>query len=154
MVVVKGPLDPVEEIHTDTVGHSMTQQQFKQECDINYILSRYSETGCCDHVMNKEPRYMDCSSLTAKTFQDHLEFAFDFEEHFDSLPQEIRDRFEDDPTLMMEYLSDESNYDEAVKLGILASDGSSEVTQRSEVPVSDQALQTPSLEGNGREEKE
>lgn len=152
MVKVKGPLDPVEEVHTDTEGHSMTQQQFKQECDINYILSRYTEYGYCEHVMGVEPKYMDCSSLTAKTFQEHLDFALDFEEHFDSLPQEIRDRFEDDPALMMEFLSDEANYDEAVKLGILTSDGSANGTAQGDVQLSDQAVQTPSLDADGREE--
>lgn len=152
MVTVKGPLDPVEEVHTDTVGHSLTQQQFKQECDINYILSRYSEYGYCEHLMNVEPKYMDCSALTAKTFQEHLDFAMDFEDHFDSLPQEIRDRFEDDPALMMEFLSDEANYDEAVKLGILTSDGSVNGASQGDVKLNEHAQQTPSLEENGREE--
>lgn len=152
MVKIKGPYDPVEQVCSDTVGHSMTQKQFKHECDINNILSKYTEYGYCEHVMNAEPRYLDCSSLTAKTFQEHLDFALDFEEHFDSLPQEVRDRFNDDPEEMMEFLSEEENYNEAVALGLLPKDASREEAKRSEATKGEASSQTPSLEATSRED--
>lgn len=116
---IKGPYDPVDEVDTNTIGISMTQQQFKDECDINNILRRYAEYGTCDHMMRKEGRYVDCSDITAKTFQEHLDFMLDFEEHFDSLPEKVREYFDDDPTMLMEYLADGRNYDKLSELGVL-----------------------------------
>lgn len=129
---IKGPYDPVEEVHSNTVGPSMTQQQFKDECDVNNILRKYSEYGHLDHVNRAQPRYMDCSSISAHTFQEHLDFMMDFEDHFDSLPEEIRKRFDDDPSLMMEFLSDERNHEEAMRIGILKGEAPVVEPQRSE----------------------
>lgn len=129
---IKGPYDPVEEVYSDTVGPSLTQQQFKDECDINNILRRYSEYGYLDHVTKSQPRYMDCSSISARTFQEHLDFMMDFEDHFDSLPEEVRQRFDNDPSLMMEFLSDEGNHEEAMRIGLLKGEAQNNEPQRSE----------------------
>lgn len=145
---IKGPYDPVDEVDTNTTGISMTQQQFKDECDINNILRRYSEYGTCDHVMRKEGRYVDCSDITAKTFQEHLDFMMDFEEHFDTLPEKVKEYFDDDPTMLMEYLADERHYDKLAELGVLKRKDSV-----ASEPISDKdtSKESPSSSSEGEE---
>lgn len=142
---IRGPYDPVDEVDTNTVGESMTQQQFKDECDINNILRRYADYGTCDHIMRKEGRYVDCSDITAKTFQEHLDFMLDFEEHFDSLPEKVREFFDDDPTMLMEYLADGKNYDKLTELGVLKRKDS----EASEPTSGKTATETPASETSG-----
>lgn len=144
-IFIKGPYDPVEECNTDTVGHSLTQQQFKDECDIHRILTRYAEYGTCDHLMRVAPKYVDCTHISSKTFQDHLDFMMDFDDYFDSLPQEVRDKFDDDPEAMMEYLADEKNFEAACELGIISKD--SERATASERPLKNENS-TPSSESS------
>ena len=42
------------------------------------------------------------------------------QQSFDSIPSEIRDRFNNDPKLLIDFLSKEENMEEAVKLGLRA----------------------------------
>ena len=56
-----------------------------------------------------------------------FEEAFDFqssmnviraaEEAFNAMPAEVRDRFQNDPGLFLEFANDASNYDEALRRG-------------------------------------
>ena len=39
---------------------------------------------------------------------------------FDSLPSSLRERFSNDPSRLLAFVDDESNFDEAVKLGLLS----------------------------------
>jgi phage internal scaffolding protein len=41
------------------------------------------------------------------------------EEQFEELPVEVRDRFHHDPLKLLEFVDDDSNYDEAVQLGLV-----------------------------------
>ena len=72
-----------------------TQQNLRDECDINKIVERYARTGVIEHVSAREPRYIDCDALP----QDLLaqtETLLAAEEWHASLPAEVRARY---PTL-------------------------------------------------------
>lgn len=99
---------------------SLTQQQFKEECDINNIIARYETTGLLTdplHPGTRIPQFGDFSNvpdyLHAQTIIARTREAFE------ALPSKIRDRFDNDPALMLEFLQDESNREEAVKLGLV-----------------------------------
>lgn len=99
---------------------SLTEQQFKDECDINSIIARYKVTGLLgDPMDNREPVYADCSSipdlLTAQNFiiQANCEFM--------ALPSSIRKRFDNSPVSMLQFLQDPNNREEAIQLGLLSS---------------------------------
>ena len=34
----------------NTTGESLTQQQFKEECDVNHILAKYRKTNMITHL--------------------------------------------------------------------------------------------------------
>jgi len=38
---------------------SLTRQSFKDECDVNLIVKRYTETGMINHIPRTQPQYGD-----------------------------------------------------------------------------------------------
>ena len=52
-------------------------------------------------------------------YETVLQRVITAQESFDSLPAKVRDRFKNDPANLIEFLNDESNRDEAIKLGLI-----------------------------------
>lgn len=97
---------------------TMTQQHFKDECDINVIVDRYKVTGVLgDPLDTRTPVYGDFSSMPE--FIDAQNIIARASEQFASLPSDVRKRFDNNPALMLEFLQDENNREEAVKLGLV-----------------------------------
>lgn len=100
---------------------SLAQQHFEAECNINNIIARYESTGVLGDPFNPgtaQPMYGDFSSVedfhTAQTIIAHSMEAFN------ALPAHVRIRFNNDPALMLSFLEEEENRDEAIKLGLVA----------------------------------
>lgn len=107
---------------------SKTQQHLKQDCDVNCILEKYRKTGMISHLRGGTPQYGDFSQI--QDFRTNLELVQNAQMAFDALPSNVRKRFQNDPSQMMDFLSDDSNYDEALKLGL--------VTKKPETPKAPQ----------------
>ena len=99
-----------------TTGESMTQQQFKAECDVNNILAKYKRTGMLSHIQKHQGNFGDFSSI--EDYQSSLGKLMQAQQSFESLPSELRAKFENDPAQLISFLSDEKNNAEAVKLGL------------------------------------
>lgn len=95
---------------------SMTQQQFKDETDINTIVRRFGLTGELPNGINM-PRSGDFTD--APDFQTAMNLIRQAEEAFLEIPGEIRARFDHDPAKVIAFLEDEKNRDEAIKLGFI-----------------------------------
>ncbi|QGH73554.1 MAG: scaffold protein [Microviridae sp. ctITQ3] len=104
-------------VQTVIEGASMTQQQFKNLCDINQIMKKYENTGMVTHLNSRQGTYGDFSQV--KNFQENLNMVMHAQAAFDSLPAAIRKKFANDPSQLLEFVQDDSNYDEAVKLGLV-----------------------------------
>lgn len=98
-----------------TNGPSLTRQSFKDECDINLIMRRYENNGILPPVMGSEARFLDC---TGEDYQSAMFLISAARSQFMDLPSSLRDRFENDPGRLLEFLNDDSNMDEAIKLGL------------------------------------
>lgn len=96
---------------------SRTVSYFKKECDINEIVNRWMSTGVLDHQERRQPKYIDC--IDPIDYQEALDVLYRAEEQFEDLPVHIRDRFHHDPLKLLEFVDDDSNYDEAVQLGLV-----------------------------------
>ena len=96
---------------------SRTQQQFKDECDVNNILRNYVNTGILTHTSAVAPQFGDFSSLPSD-YGEALDLIEQSRQQFMSLPSEVRERFDNSPRKLVEFLSDQANIDEAVKLGL------------------------------------
>ena len=113
---------------------SMTQAQFKDECDINKIMDRYFRTGCLSDPLNqmKPGTYGDFSEMG--DYMENMNKIVQAREMFDALPSRVRERFGNNPGAMIDFVMDPNNREEAKKLGLLREDVSiSEVTEVTKV---------------------
>lgn len=104
-------------VYTKNTEPSLTQQQFKDECDINNIMKKYQSTGQFTHLTSRKGVYADFSQIT--DYQSMLHQVQYAQEAFSSLPAELRQRFRNDPGQLLAFLQDKRNYDEAIQLGLL-----------------------------------
>lgn len=96
---------------------SMALQQYKDQCDINLIVKRFKRTGELTHLNNRRGFYGDLSD--APSFRESMQLVVEAQQAFAELPSQIRKRFGNDPALLMEFIADKNNYDEAVSLGLI-----------------------------------
>lgn len=98
-------------------ARSLTQQQFKDECDIRNILVRFRQTGELPPFTTGEAVFADVS--TVPEFQDAMNTIARTTEYFESLPSRVRARFNNNPSEYVAFMNDPSNYEEGVKLGLV-----------------------------------
>lgn len=99
-------------------GTSRTKQSFRDETNINTIMARFQKTGMLEFVNKHEPQYGD---VTAIDFQNSMESVAQAREMFADLPSKVRDRFNNDPAELLDFLDNPDNKDEAVLLGLAKS---------------------------------
>ena len=104
-----------KETALDTGEDAVTQQCFKDECDINILLAKFAVTGQLPENV-RVPQYLDFEE--AFDFQSSMNVIRAAEEAFNAMPAEVRDRFQNDPGRSLECANDASNYDEALKMGL------------------------------------
>lgn len=97
---------------------SRTQQQFKEECDVNNILRNYVNTGVLNHVSSVPPEFGDFSEVPSD-YGEALALIEKSNEEFMKFPSEVRERFDNKPVNLINFLQDEKNRDEAIKLGLI-----------------------------------
>lgn len=129
----------------DCVGNNdpgYTQQQFKDESDINTIVRNFGITGQLpqDLAVPQEGDFSDVGN-----FHDAMNVVRAAEESFMQMPANVRDRFANDPGKFLEYVNDPDNKDEAMKLGILNPASGEPV-----VPPSDKPITTPIITGDNK----
>ncbi len=95
---------------------SLAQQHFKEECDINTILQKFSITGILPEAP-LSPRYGDFSGIS--DYHTALNRVIAAQDEFEALPAQIRARFDNDPAKLIEFLEDETNRPEAEQLGLV-----------------------------------
>lgn len=111
---------------------SLTKQEFQEECDINVIMTRMAATGVDPYQDRKERgRFGDATGLVG--FADAMNIVLEAEHLFSELPATIRDRFGNDPAILLEWLEDGKNRDEAISLGIVNPPPAEEKPTRVEV---------------------
>lgn len=105
-------------------GSSMTKQEFKDECDINVIMSKYVTLGVLP-VGVKTAEYGDFAQ--APDFHEAMNILAVAREQFAALPSKVRDRFKNDPEEFLKFVHDEKNVDECKELGLLSAEGVAKV---------------------------
>ena len=104
-----------ERVATDCSGPSETLQQFKEECDINNIMKRYTQTGEWSHVAAKIPQYLD---VQVKDFSEAMDMVEGASEMFMELPSDIRTRFDNDPGAFLAFAENPENLAEMAEMGL------------------------------------
>jgi len=116
-VMTINPLTGRLRVRTINNSPSLTQQQFKEECDINNIILKHAKTGEYTHVSKKMGMYGDFTKI--QDYQSMVDTVIKAEEAFMSLPATTRARFSNDPGKLLEFLQDDKNKEEGIKLGLL-----------------------------------
>lgn len=96
---------------------SKTQQTFKDDCDVNLILERFTKTGELSHLSKKTPTYSDVSEIP-NLLEAHIQIK-EAKDMFNQLPARLRKKLGNHPTALEDYLKDPANHEEAEEFGLL-----------------------------------
>ncbi|AXL14730.1 internal scaffolding protein [Microviridae sp.] len=94
---------------------SMTQQHFKNECDINQIMAKHIRTGILDHVNKYEGVYHE---ITPPSFHQAMDTIATANTMFEELPSKVRDNFKNDPARFLDWVQDPANKDKYHEMGL------------------------------------
>lgn len=122
---------PIPEADTKVEGQSMTEQSHAKHCDINNIIKKFTRTGVIEHVDQREPQYTDVSSCP--DYHGALAIVRETEEMFSSMPAVLRDKFQNDAGVYLEWINDPANHEEAIALRLLPGE---QVSTAAEPPIS------------------
>lgn len=99
---------------------SITEQQHKQDCCIRSIVEKARKDGGLVNHLNpafNRAQYGDFTNIP--DFQTAQNMLIEAKNAFLSLPLRIRKQFDHDPAKMLEFIMDDRNYDEALKIGLI-----------------------------------
>ena len=94
---------------------SLTQQQFRDESDINNIVDRFMKTGHLPDPVSM-PQYVDYEGVF--DFQSAMNVVRQADENFMRMDAKVRSRFHNSPQEFLEFFADPANSEEAVRLGL------------------------------------
>lgn len=97
---------------------SLTMQSFKDEADINKIMSQWQKTGVFTHVNQYQGEYADLSSYS-DNYHENLNTIIQAQDMFMSLPSSIRDDFKNDPGAFLDFVGNPDNKAKMVQYGLL-----------------------------------
>jgi phage internal scaffolding protein len=115
-IYFRTPFDPSEDDGLECTDKSLTQQQFKEESDINNILKKFENTGQLPEMIKAQPQYGDFS--TVPDYQEAMHTISKAVEQFEALSSKIRDRFQNNPENFLAFATDPTNVDEMVSMGL------------------------------------
>lgn len=100
----------VETVNTDV---TLAQQQYKDQVDVNNIMKGYDYRT----LPNPQGIYADLTQVG--DYQKALDLVLKAEDAFNSLDAKIRQRFENNPQNLLQFLNDPTNKNEAIQLGLI-----------------------------------
>lgn len=114
---IRSPYSKRQRISLSAFEPTKAKQQFKAETDINNILRKYQQTGILPTLNNAQAHYGDFS--TVQDYQSAMNSVMSANMAFEALPSTVRARFGNDPAQLISFVSDSSNKDEAIRLGLI-----------------------------------
>lgn len=123
---------------------SRTQQQFKNECDINVIVK-----NCIKNEINPFESLLsfqeDVTSFECPDYAEAHRRVRAADQAFLALPSKIRQKFYNDPAKMLSWLDDPANAQEARALGLVSTPAVEDIAP----PVEKQQKLSPSMQKKG-----
>ena len=119
-VFCRSPYNYDMDLASDKAGlscndESLTQQQFKDEADINTIVNRFMKSGVLPTPVNM-PQYIDYEGVF--DFQTAMNTVRQADENFMRMDAKVRARFNNSPQEFLEFFGNPENIDEAIRLGL------------------------------------
>ncbi len=115
-----------------TYKDGRTKQSFKDETDIEKMLSRAQAAGTISHLEKYQGSYGDFADFD---FFDSILMLTKGREVFDALPSELRSEFNQSPEQFFAYVNDPANKDDLEKkLPMLAEPGRQNIDMSGKTP--------------------
>lgn len=118
----------------------MTVQDTKMENDINIIMDK-ARDGRHIGISEKRVSYGDFSSNMS--LQECFDVVEKAKTEFSELPADVRKRFGHNPALLLEFLNNEDNREEAMELGLIEKP-EPEYIQKVRIIEADKPIEKPS----------
>ena len=100
----------------DCDDESLTHQEFREESDINTIISRF---GIGENPIEAQKWVTNVDIADAPdNYQDVMNQLNAARDQFMSLPAKVRSQFDNDPHQFVEFMSDPSNQDDWIRMGL------------------------------------
>lgn len=97
---------------------TLARQSEAESCDLNIILKRYAKTGQLPVFDNiREGFYGDVTEIP--DYQEAMNRIATTEQYFEQLPPDLRNRFDNNPAAFLDWMADDANIPEAIKLGLI-----------------------------------
>jgi len=114
-IIIRKPFEKVKPVSiTFDAKEGKTKQSFKDECDINFILKKYRQSGQLPYL-RENGVYAD---HTATDLFESMQIVASAKTMFEELPSNIRNKFENDPVQFLEFTENPENMEEMVNLGL------------------------------------
>lgn len=95
---------------------SLTQQSFKDECDINVLMKRYERTGVLEHINRTQGVFGDFSEVV--DFASAFDIVRQAEMMFMTLPSRVRADFNNNPGEFLAFAQDPANAAKMIEYGL------------------------------------
>jgi phage internal scaffolding protein len=125
--------DPHKKYVFKTSGESLTQQHFKEECDVINIIKKHDRNGIIEHVQRGQARYGDFSEVA--DYREALDLVRDAQNEFMTIPSDIRKKFDNDPGKFYEFVSNPDNKEELKQMGFIETPEVSNVLDTNKAPA-------------------
>lgn len=114
---VRGPYSKRERVTVSNGGESLAKQSFKDECDINNIIHRFTKTGILEHQNRQRGQYAVADS---RSFTEAMLLVTEAKSTFEQLPAQMRAKFENDPARFLDFVSEDTNVPEMIEMGLVS----------------------------------
>ena len=111
---------------------SLTEQHFKDECDVNLIVERYQATGVMPSGSH-QPLFGDFEKFPSDLLSSR-KFFDEAESRFMELPAALRKEFNNSPLELLSALQNPDNRDKFIELGLIDRPVQPQETSVSETP--------------------
>jgi len=97
-------------------SQSLTEQSHKESCDIHTIMRKARTTGIIEHVAKHKGQYGVMP--TGNEYHQNMNIIAMADTLFESVPSDIRKKFDNDPAKYLDYMQDNNNFDEIEEMGL------------------------------------
>ncbi|QXP08099.1 MAG: internal scaffolding protein [Arizlama microvirus] len=101
----------------DCSSPKLTDQSYKNLCDINNIMAQYAKTGTFGHLATRQPQYIDNTMIP--NLEDAFSIARNATDLFNSLPADIRKLMDNNPINLESFVHNPDNADMLLKHGLI-----------------------------------
>ncbi len=116
----------------NTVGESLTQEQFAEESEINNIIRSHDRNGVIEHINRGNAIYGDFSGIT--DFSEALDQIREAQNEFMNIPSEIREKFQNDAGQFFKFASNPENIQELREMGLAYPEQSDAMPSETAIP--------------------